>query len=739
MCKTTIFFLFTTLFQPLDWVVAAPVQADSKQIPANHSTSSDHLNQLNKCREGIMDENARPQDRRHWVELLFSYRSDHAMEMIVELLLQSHQPEVQQVLCEVLRIQMRNHPELLNPVFFDPLLKLLGAQQAELRQASSLALSEFMDKALTIRLGQIAADDHEPKIKRMAAIDSLAPNTHRREVVQQLIRLLDMNDVEIISHVMVSLEQASSATIGQKSERWRLWWIENSQLSNEDWLQQQLQIYRDRWRRLADEYAVYDQQSRVERDAITAQTQHFQRELFRADSPQQRSVRLLEWLDDSLPVVQITALEMIKARIADEGKRPEGEVLATLHRLLDHSSPFIRREVLLIVQTMNDAISVHAVLKRLDQEKDPNTRLALLRAVGKLKPPQAVSALIKEIANQSAALECVAEASIALGEIVAQHKEVLLHDNPVSAIKKRYQSISAEDIELRAALLSAMAGIADSLFRNELLGAIESDDPNILQPTIRGLGAIGDRSQLVRFRSLMGHDDPMVRLAATEAVGDLGKEDADLETILTRLKSSVESNALVRQAAWQGLVSFMRRRPTTERIYASLRLRNTPELEIRYLENLLEDFSATHTDPVDQEKVLDRLTKLLFRQKKYTQAIPHFHRLYQMKLERKDHFAQNIGLRWLTTILHGAGSDEISDVIIQLRQSVKEDDQFNIMQTIIVYMDSPEMVGDHDRTRIMVEILQSIPIGSWGDPWLQAMSRWRDRATPSVSDPSRQQ
>ena len=42
--------------------------------------------QLETCREGILDDEARDQDRRRWAELLFSYDSPDANGLIVSLL-----------------------------------------------------------------------------------------------------------------------------------------------------------------------------------------------------------------------------------------------------------------------------------------------------------------------------------------------------------------------------------------------------------------------------------------------------------------------------------------------------------------------------------------------------------------------------------------------------------------------------------------------------------------------------
>ncbi len=709
-------------------------QTDPPQNPPSTSTesadSTEHANQLKTCREGILDVQARATDRQRWVEMLFSYQGEQAKSLIIELFQMSDRPEVQQTLCEVLRSDVRSHPNRISDDYLEPLIRLLGAAQDNLRQAASFTLSDFPGGQVPIRLGQIAADAQETRIKRLAAIDALAPNIHRRDVVRQLIQLLDVDDREIASRVMDRLEVVTLETFGNNPERWRLWWVEKSQLSNEAWLGQQLNIYRNRWRKLQEEFSTFNNQVRHDREEIVVQTQHFQRELFRAYSPEQRSIRLVEWLDFAPPVVQMTALEIIKSQIADEGKRPQGQVLAALLRLLNHPSNSIRREVLQIVQTLNDPEVVEAVLARLEQEKDSSIRHTFLKAIGHLNSSAAIPALIREIANEQASDECVAEAAIALGQIAPGDGEVLALHDPVLPLKNRYLSISTDQLELKAALLTAMAGVGDAAFIPELIDAVESDDPNVLQPAIRGLRAIGDQSKLIRFRALMSHADSMVRLAATEAVGELGREDADLETILTRLQPAMEPNDLVRSSAWLSMQLFMNRRSIEERIEASQRLRDQPDLEIRYLLELVETFSSSNSDKTHLEKVLDRLARVMTQQNKYAQSVPYLRQLYQIKKGRGQGVAQEIGLVWLGAVLRSASPGDVADVIRQLGQSANEKDNLKIMTTIIDYLDSDEMAVSSERTQKLLGSLQSITADGWGEVWSQALDRWSLRSKP---------
>jgi len=86
----------------------------------------DHVRQLQTCREGILDPQVRPDDRRRWAELLLSYDSPQANTLIVELLALSARPDVQGAVCAALGEGSRDATRRLDSSFVDPLLGLLG-------------------------------------------------------------------------------------------------------------------------------------------------------------------------------------------------------------------------------------------------------------------------------------------------------------------------------------------------------------------------------------------------------------------------------------------------------------------------------------------------------------------------------------------------------------------------------------------------------------------------------------
>ena len=171
--------------------------------------SLDHLEQLTNCRAGIVDPHARSEDRRRWIDTLLAFDTPSAKALVVELLQLSENPTAQQALCEVIGERARRNPEWLDPAFLEPLIELLGAEIGDLRAAAARALADFPGEEVPAKLGAFAAQDEVPLPKRLAAIDALAAKVDRREVVRELMTLLDAAVPEITARVTTALEPAS--------------------------------------------------------------------------------------------------------------------------------------------------------------------------------------------------------------------------------------------------------------------------------------------------------------------------------------------------------------------------------------------------------------------------------------------------------------------------------------------------------------------------------------------------
>lgn len=680
-----------TLFL-LIFAAVLPVQAQSPPARdaaqpieiAGESPDKDalHLQQLANCRAGITDPQARPEERRRWVDTLFGFDTPESTALIAELLQLRNDPAPVIAVCEAIASRTRVAAGQLHDSLVDPLLGLLKSENPSLRSAASQALADFPSPSVVEKLGEIASDPEALPAARLAAVDALSARVDDRVVVGILMSLLDQGSTEMVDRVLAALEPTTRESFGKDLDRWREWWREKSRMSDEDWLEDQTLVYRDRLRRTKRELQTVRQETQRQLEAANARLREFQRDLFRSISPDQREARLIAWLEDPLEEVRRTALSTIRSQIADEGRRPQGELLAALLRLLQSDSPAIRREVLQIVQTLKDPGVEEAVLALLTRERDPSVRQAVFKAVGQLESRGAVDEILREIEGQNSPVENVREAALALGQIAPRIQETQVRERVANVLRERYAALPPDDRTLRPALLSAMAGLGHPSFTEIFREAIELSDPGVLRSAARGLAAANDATKLPRLRMLTNDPDQLVRRAALEAVGILGREDADLEAVLARLSIAAEPSELIRDTAWTAFRELMGRRPPAAQVQASRQLRDMPELEIQYLEFLDTELSSSGNDLRLREEVLDRLSEVLIAQHNFDEAAGALSRLTDLVRQRGGD-AFPAALRWLDAAMRGAARPNLTSIAGQTADLAKStEEQTRLVDTV---------------------------------------------------------
>jgi len=709
---------FSICYLLISLLAVIPVVAQTP--PGPPVVARTYSENLERCRVAILDPALTWEQRKLWAEQIVSYESDEVIVLIEELLRHKDRPYVQRALCQVLVERATREPAALHRQFVDPLLALLGSEDEALRAEAARTLAAYANENVPQRLGELAADASAPKVKRLAAVDALAPNIHRQEVVAQLIALFDAEDPELTARVASVLEPAAREALGTDADKWKSWWASKRDLSREDWSADRREIYRGYYHAQTRALQQCREEAKKRHTAITQRMREYQREAFRALPADERDTRLAEWLVDPLPEVALSALDIIKTRIAEEGRRPEGELLAALLRLLREGEPSTRRDVLLIVQNLGDAVVMDAILEQLTEERDIPTRVAIFRAIGKINRPEAVPALVEEISSADASLECVREAAIALGQVAEKVEGQVLDGHDAEALKQRYANLSRDNVDVRGALLTAMAGIKSADFTPEFIDAVRSNEPVLLRPAIRGLQHVGDRSELQRLRDLTAHADALVRLAAIEAVGAMGGGEADLQSLHLRLNPSIEPNSLARQAAWREVKELLATRSAPERLRYADRLRDTPELEVEYLVQLVDDL----TRKGERDLILEarrRLANVLVEQENFAGALPHLRELF-LREEGQDAAERvDAGLVWLNAALAVPSSVKPGDIGSVVAQIFALNSEPVIIDRVVAIIRTGlARVSDEDREALRSRLrneLRDVTVAGLPESW----------------------
>jgi len=230
----------------------------------------------------------------------------------------------------------------------------------------------------------------------------------------------------------------------------------------------------------------------------------------------------------------------------------------------------------------------------------------------------------------------------------------------------------------------------------------------------------------------MAHPDPLVRVAAIEAVAQLGREDADLESLFARLNRAVEPNEHARDAAWRGFRQLLSNRPTPERIKAVDRLRDWPDLEIKYLGELADALSKANDGTGDLEIVLDRLAAVLVSQGRHGEAVEPLQRIYAMPAARPEARTAEIGRRLLEAALRSPANTDVAELIQQLAGGAQsETAKAHLVDTVAQYLESPEATADLERTRKLLAALRSLSPQIFGDAWTRMLERASARLQPA--------
>lgn len=482
--------------------------------------------------------------------------------------------------------------------------------------------------------------------------------------------------------------------------------------------------------------SVQNNESERNQAEIINRIREFARDALKSFPVEQRDAKLVEWLEDPLDVVKLATMGIVARRIADEGKRPEGIVLASLLKLIAHESPAVRREALLILQNLQDPVVVESVASRVAEERDPAIRPLVFQSLGKMGATAAVPLLIREIASPESAPESLREAALALGRLTSLPESKPYLFDSASPLLERYRATPTTASALRAALLSAMAGVADQDFVVEFVAALASEDVGVLQAGVRGLRELRDTSQLARCRELCSHSDPRVRLAAVEAVAALGSEDADIETLLLRISASVEPSELPRDAAWRGLLLLSSRRPIAERIQIADRLRATPDDAVRFLTDTATSLAEARRDS-ELDAVRDRLANLLIELGRETEAIPHLRELYTHRSAYDQSGAAAVGLRWLEAILRTPSTAGLGEALTRLASATSDPGRRGeIIQAVRQSIEAPTMLDDLDRAKRVVAELRAVSSELLGDDWVDMVQRFsRDVESRSPAVP----
>ncbi len=508
-----------------------------------HQTTEPPANDLARLREMLHDR-VHPRLQSQAALLLLQDDSQDAQDLVRFELRQTNDSEVFAALTTALRL---NHDRR----FTEELMTKLTAGQPAIRQASAEALSELADIALVRRLQALIEDERTDAALRQIALWALGHSGQKAAVVVLLDQLSNQNE-SLRQSAADALTELTGLSYGTDVARWRGWWKQHQDMTNEHWLEERLAYKTSQARRFQGEL------ERTKSQIVGLHQQLYSR-LAAAD----RLGHALNLADSEDPNVRMLAVNW-SAELwptADAvGQRAATDVLL---RLSHDGAVDVERTAVLALGRVSDSRAGDR-LRHLLQKGPASVRAAAARALAlqargssaeaMTRQRQIIPALQKALEDPS--LEVVAEAAESLGTMGVPEA------GPVLAALLRHPSSA---VRQTAAL--GLERMADGTILDPLIEAL--DDPVV---TVRFslVGALGRaasdgralnetqrRRLLNRLEDLLVRDaDPGVRSRTATVLGDCGAA-AQLPTLWKRVQGTEE--ARVQEKAWSGFIEIMAR------------------------------------------------------------------------------------------------------------------------------------------------------------------------------------
>jgi HEAT repeat protein len=429
--------------------------------------------------------------------------------------------------------------------FVSPLLKMLTGKEPSVRSVAGLALITYKSDDVIADLIKTAAYNKLDRDVRLTTIDAMQWSGSRT-CVKTLITLLGDHDRTIRDAAGKSLAAITNIrTLGTNRRAWAAWWKKNRNKTRVQWLSELTDS-------LTHSVMVLEEDNTVLRKRLVRSIM----ELYNTSPKTQQTQIILELLGDPIDDVRLLGITLTGNMLAENEKIPPvlAQKIATMY---NDPSPKVRGATALLEANLGGPKIVETLLSRLKNEPVPEVRIGILNALGQLKSPVGLNAVLANIESKDAN-EAMAAAE-AFAKIVAA--EPLTGKPKASAaavLNRRYKTAIAgkNDSSLREALLTGMATLGDPSCTGTLIKALKDPSGIIRLAAVSGLAQLQGDATAEKIAPLCSDDDRGVRQAAIAALGKLNGHRY-VGVILKRTNPRIESDAAVRNEAMQIVYSLL--------------------------------------------------------------------------------------------------------------------------------------------------------------------------------------
>ncbi|MCJ7543759.1 MAG: HEAT repeat domain-containing protein [Phycisphaerae bacterium] len=482
----------------------------------------------------LTDASRSPKTKLEAASMWLARDEPRAMEILLGLLGANDNPSAQVAIAEAIATSPAEHPN-----FIDPLLTLLRQGDASVRAPAGRALVRQRNSGATEKLIALAKDASADGALRADLITALSAAPDKR-TVEAMVGLLEDPAGAVRSAAAESLAKLTNIrAFGDDAAQWKQWWKANKDKDRSAWLVD-----------LADSLARAKAALEADNARLRERLTRTISELYDATAVTQREAMLAGLLKDPLPDVRLIALRLVDRRIASN-ELVAPEVGTAVRELLADADARVRQQAAILTAGLAGSDAISALLGRLAVEDSPQVREALLTALGQLRQPEALPAVLAEINSRHENVSAAAAGAVARIASRVPLDEAQRR-GASEAIVLRYKAIdpsAGEGLALREALLSAMGVVGEESFMPVLADALKDPSAKVRLAAVGALARVGKAAAAPALAALTADGDRGVRQAAIVALGSVGGKE-HLPTILNLTNPAVEADAMVRQQAW---------------------------------------------------------------------------------------------------------------------------------------------------------------------------------------------
>jgi HEAT repeat protein len=434
--------------------------------------------------------------------------------------------------------------------YIEPLQSMLTGEQADLRAPAARALITYKDHDVFAGLLAMTLDAQADKAVRLVLIDTLQTMPDKR-VVNTLVHLVEDSDETIRAAAAATLAKLTGIrSFGNNAQQWKTWWARNRDKPPSLWLSD-----------LADSLARSKAALEEENRRLRARLAKALGNLYAATPVDQRTAMVGELLKDSMADVRLAAVGLLDRLVLNGGNgeaaMTAAEVRQQIQSLMNDESPDVRAAAAQLTARLGDRELTATLLGRLAAEQDVKVRQGLVAALGQLRDPAALDAVVQEIASGQDAVATTAAAALAR---IADKSDLTDEQRAAAAaaLSERFRSSekAASPAALREELVTAMGVMADPSFAAAVREALADSAATVRLAAVGAMRRLNQPGSDEALAPLIDDADRGVRRAAISALGALGGR-AFLSAIVKRTDAAVEIDADVRQQAWDVVLKLL--------------------------------------------------------------------------------------------------------------------------------------------------------------------------------------